>query len=92
MAAELIHERQWPSTPEEMDELAGVKGHRVPDRPETPGRSKVVWRLEKGVGITFEKHPYHVYAQEADRGAHWHLERPGKPRRRFLPGQEMPEC
>jgi hypothetical protein len=53
------HTHTWLSTPEEMDELLGLPGTRIPDTPSTPGRNKVVWQPSERVRITYEQHPYH---------------------------------
>ena len=79
----------WPATPDEMDRLLGFRGERIPDTQNTLGRNKVVWRTCGAIKITFEQHPYHVNAPTWHRGPHWHLDTPGKPHQRFLPGEPI---
>ena len=79
----------WPRTAQEMDELLGIKGVRVPDGPTTVGRGKVQWRPNEHTKITHEGHPYHVNAPEGHRLPHWHLDTPGAPHERYLPGDPI---
>jgi len=81
---------RWPHTPEEMDDFLGLQGERIPDTAGTPGRSKVVWKPSDTVKITYEQHPYHTTAPAYHRGPHWHLDTPGKPHVRYLPGEDIP--
>jgi hypothetical protein len=80
----------WPSTPEEMDDLLGFEGRRIPDTQNTPGRNKVVWNLSDDLRVTYEQHPYHPTAPDWHRGPHWHLDTPGKLHQRYLPGDVIP--
>jgi hypothetical protein len=73
-----------------MDEFLGVPGTRIPDGPMTPGRNKVVWKPNEKTKITFEQHPYHPDAPDSHRGPHWHLDTPGKPHQRYVPGDPIP--
>ena len=81
---------RWPTSPVEMDNLLGFPGTRIPDRLSTPGRNKVTWAPNQDTSITFEQHPYHPNAPEWHRGPHWHLDTPGAPHVRYLPGEPMP--
>jgi hypothetical protein len=82
--------RAWPKTAEEMDQLLGQQGTRIPDTPQTPGRGKVQWNPNGQTKITFEQHPYHPQAPEWHRGPHWHLDTPGQSHQRFVPGDPIP--
>jgi hypothetical protein len=42
-AAAKAESRIWPKTAEEMDDLLGFPGKRIPDGPMTPGRNKVTF-------------------------------------------------
>jgi RHS repeat-associated protein len=89
----LVHNqcaRTWPRTPEEMDELMGFEGRRIPDGPNTPGRNKVEWPSSDNVNVTYEQHPYHPDAPEWHRNPHWHMDTPGRPHSRHLPGEPLP--
>jgi hypothetical protein len=81
----------WPDTPEEMDQMLGVEGTRVPDGPNYPGRGKVIWKLGL-VTITHESHPYDppdaVIPGHSD--PHWHMDTPGKRHQRFCRGDKIP--
>jgi RHS repeat-associated protein len=80
----------WPAGPEGMDDFLGLPGDRIPDGPNTTGRGKVVWRPNQETTITFEQHPYHPNAPDWHSGPHWHLDTPGQPHQRYLPGQPIP--
>jgi hypothetical protein len=81
----------WPNTPEEMDELLGVEGKRVPDGPTTSGRGKVKWKPSDNLTITYEQHPYDLGAPDFHRLSHWHLSYPGQPHTRgACPGTPIP--
>jgi hypothetical protein len=62
----------------------------VPDGPTTPGRNKVTWEPNQNTQITFEQHPYHPDAPPEHTGPHWHLDTPGAPHQRYLPGDPIP--
>jgi hypothetical protein len=81
---------KWPNTPQEMDEFLGTGGRQIPDTPGTPGRNKVVWEPSTDVKITYEQHPYHPTAPDYHKEPHWHLDTPGKPHKRYLPGEDIP--
>lgn len=81
---------RWPATAAEMDELLGVRGTSIPDGPTTPGRGKIVWRPSDNIKITLEQHPYHPNSPPQHAGPHWHLDTPGKPHVRYLPGDPIP--
>ena len=81
---------RWPATAAEMDDFLGVQGTSIPDGPTTPGRGKVVWRPSDNVKITLEQHPYHPNSPPHHAGPHWHLDTPGKPHVRYLPGDPIP--
>ena len=81
---------RWPTSPVEMDNLLGFPGTRIPDRLSTPGTSKVTWQPNQNTSITFEQHPYHPNAPAWHQGPHWHLDTPGAPHGRYLPGDPMP--
>lgn len=80
----------WPSTADEMDDMLGVPGRKVPDGPTRPGRDKTVWRPSDNVKITRERHPYNPDAPDWHRDYHWHLDTPDNPHQRFLPGDDIP--
>jgi Pretoxin HINT domain len=80
----------WPKLASEMDEFLGVAGKKIPDGPMTPGRDKVVWTPNGSTKITLEQHPYHPNAPDWHRDSHWHLDTPGSPHQRYLPGDKMP--
>jgi RHS repeat-associated protein len=80
----------WPNTPEEMDDLLGVEGERIPNGATTPGRNKVEWKPSDNIMIVHEQHPYHSDAPEWHRGPHWHLDTPNAKHQRFLPGDPIP--
>jgi RHS repeat-associated protein len=80
----------WPSSVEEMNEILGVVGEKIPDLPSTPGRNKVVWNLSDNLKIIFEQHPYHIGAPELHAGPHWHISWPGSEHLRFISGDPMP--
>ncbi len=80
----------WPNTPEEMNDLLGVEGERIPDGATTPRRNKVEWKPSDNVTILHEQHPYHSDAPEWHRGPHWHLDTPNEKHKRFLPGDPIP--
>jgi hypothetical protein len=63
--------RLWPKTAEEMDNLLGMEGKRVPDGPTTPGRNKVTWQPSQHTKITLEQHPYDQGSPIAHAGPHW---------------------
>ncbi len=79
----------WPKTPKEMDALLNVKGRAIPDTATTPGRNKTVWDLGK-VKVTLEQHPYHPNAPSWHKDPHWHLDTPGNPHQRYVPGEPIP--
>jgi RHS repeat-associated protein len=82
----------WPDTPEEMDEMLGFEGTRIPDGPNYPGRGKVVWVLGPNFKIVYEAHPYSppgVFIP-GHSDPHWHLDTPGKPHQRFCRGDRIP--
>ncbi|WP_298363011.1 RHS repeat-associated core domain-containing protein [uncultured Bradyrhizobium sp.] len=80
----------WPSTPAEMEAGLGVPGRSIPDGPTTPGRGKIVWTPNEDTTITYEAHPYHPNAPAYHTDPHWHLDTPGAPHQRFLPGDPLP--
>jgi RHS repeat-associated protein len=80
----------WPKTPEEMDDFLGLPGTRKADGPNSPGRDKVEWKPSDNVKITYEQHPYHANAPDWHKGPHWHLDTPGAPHKRYLPGDPIP--
>lgn len=80
----------FPSSPEEMNQLMGFQGISVPDGPGTPGRSKIVWQPSANVKITYEQHPYHLTAPDWHRGPHYHVDTPGHPHERYVPGDPLP--
>lgn len=82
--------RTWPSTAGEMDELLKMPGKQVPDGPTTPGRGKIEWRPSDKIKIIFEQHPYHPNSPPKHSRPHWHLDTPGKPHIRYLPGDKIP--
>jgi RHS repeat-associated protein len=82
--------RAWPGSADEMDELLGFAGTRIPDGPMTAGRNKVVWEPSDHVRITYEQHPYDAQAPAWHRGPHWHLDTPKQPHKRWLPGEPIP--
>jgi hypothetical protein len=90
LRAAKMERRVWPKTGEEMDDFLGFPGARKPDGPMTPGRNKVEWRPNSHTRITYEQHPYHPDAPEWHRGPHWHLDTPGNPHQRYLPGDPIP--
>lgn len=73
-----------------MDDLLGFPGTKKPDGPTTPGRDKTVWQPNADTRITLERHPYDPDAPDWHRDYHWHLDTPGKPHQRFLPGDDIP--
>jgi RHS repeat-associated protein len=80
----------WPMTAQEMEEFLKVPGTKVPDLASTPGRNKVAWDLGNGMKIVYEEHPYHPGAPEFHKGPHWHLDTPGQPHVRYVPGEPIP--
>ena len=80
----------WPETAEEMDEMLGIEGTRVPDGPTTPGRNKVTWEPNAHTKITFEQHPYDQGAPDSHTGPHWHLDTPAGSHERYFPGEPIP--
>jgi RHS repeat-associated protein len=82
--------KRWPSSVDEMDGFLGFPGRRIPDTSITPGRNKHVWNPSENIEITFEQHPYHPTAPPPHKDPHWHLDIPGKPHQRFLPGDPIP--
>jgi hypothetical protein len=81
----------FPDIPEEMDELLGQEGKRIPDGPATPGREKVKWKLPDGATVTYEQHPYHEQAPDYHTAPHYHVDIPREtPHQRFLPGDDIP--
>lgn len=80
----------WPATPQEMDNMLGMTGTRIPDTAATLGRGKVVWKPNGQTKITFEQHPYHPTAPNWHQGPHYHLDTPGATHLRFLPGDPIP--
>jgi RHS repeat-associated protein len=80
----------FPNTPEEMDDLMGFDGTRIPDSPNTPGRNKVVWQPSGNMKITYEEHPYHPNAPDWHKGPHWHIDSPVEIHGRYLPGDPFP--
>ena len=92
----------FPKTAQEMDDLLGMKGTRVPDAPPgtpgaphgTPGRGKVTWQPSDKVKMTLEQHPYHTKAPAFHKGRHYHVEGPwtegSKHGQRFTPGDPIP--
>jgi hypothetical protein len=79
----------WPQTAKEMSAFLQVEGTPIPDTAATPGRSKTVWSLGP-VKITLEQHPYHPNAPAWHRDPHWHLDLPGNPHLRYVPGDPIP--
>lgn len=53
---------KFPNNADDMDNLLGFEGERIPDSLTTPGRNKVVWKTSDNVKITLEQHPYHPNA------------------------------
>lgn len=51
----LVHNqcRTWPNTLDEMDNMLGVLGDRIPDGSNTPGRCKVAWKPSDKVKIPY---------------------------------------
>jgi RHS repeat-associated protein len=88
-AAKAATRTAWPKTAAEMSKFLKVEGKAIPDTLNTPGRNKTVWELGKSK-ITLEQHPYHPNAPTWHRGPHWHLDTPGSPHQRFLPGDPIP--
>jgi hypothetical protein len=99
----LVHNQcgKFPDTPEQMDDLLGFPGNRLPDvNPQTgqplPGRNRVDWDITTPGGrmrITYEAHPYHPNAPDYHRLPHWHVDWPGRPagpHPRFSPGDMFP--
>lgn len=99
----LVHNQcgQFPDTPEQMDDILGFPGNRLPDvNPQTgqplPGRNRVDWDITTPNGklrITYEQHPYHTNAPDFHRLPHWHVDWPGRPQGphpRFSPGDQFP--
>jgi RHS repeat-associated protein len=84
------HVPRWPRTPQEMSTFLLTPGNRIPDTPITVGRNKWQWQPNSSTTITFEQHPYHPSAPTYHRGPHWHLDTPGVPHQRYLPGEPMP--
>jgi RHS repeat-associated protein len=89
-AAERVAARVWPKTAKGMDEALGFPGTRVPDGPFTPGRGKVQWTPNSDTTITYERHPYHPDGPDWHRNPHWHLDTPGNPHQRYMPGDPFP--
>jgi RHS repeat-associated protein len=81
---------EFPHTPEEMDKQMGFEGERIPDRPDTPGRNKVVWKPTDGVKITYEQHPYHPTAPANHTEPHWHVDSPVETHGRYSIGDPLP--
>jgi len=79
----------WPKTAEEMSAFLKVEGKAIPDTLSTPGRNKTVWELGESK-ITIEQHPYHPEAPDWHTDPHWHLDIPGNPRQRYVPGERIP--
>jgi RHS repeat-associated protein len=79
----------WPNTAQEMNALLGVEGKAIPDKLHTPGRDKTVWELGP-TKITLEQHPYDANAPDWHKNPHWHLDTPGNPHKRYLPGDPIP--
>jgi RHS repeat-associated protein len=82
--------KTWPKTAKEMDDLLGMEGRRIPDRPDTPGRDKVIWQPSDSVKITYEQHPYHPNAPAFHTDPHYHLDTPGRKHATYLPGEPIP--
>jgi hypothetical protein len=80
----------WPDSAEGMDQLLGQEGDRIPDGPNTPGRNKVTWQPNGNTKITSEQHPYDEGAPDWHTGPHWHLDTPGAPHVRYMPGDPIP--
>jgi hypothetical protein len=79
----------WPKTAQEMNAFLKVEGKAIPDTLTTPGRNKTVWELGPNK-ITLEQHPYHPNAPTWHKDPHWHLDTPGSPHQRFVPGDPIP--
>jgi hypothetical protein len=79
----------WPNTAQEMNAFLKVEGKAIPDTLMTQGRNKTVWELGPNK-ITLEQHPYHPNAPTWHKDPHWHLDTPGNPHQRFLPGDPIP--
>ena len=73
-----------------MDELLNMEGTRIPDTAQTFGRNKTIWQPSDRIRITFEQHPYDIGAPDSHVKPHWHIDLPGSPHQRFLPGEPIP--
>ena len=80
----------WPKTAEGMDDFLGMSGSRVPDTARTPGRNQVIWKTSDNVTITMERHPYHADSPAFHSDYHYHVDTPGHPHVRYLPGDPIP--
>ena len=86
---------QWPDNPNDMDDLLGQQGERVPDGPNYPGRNKVIWNLANGVQLRFEAHPYFgPGAGPQEINPHWQIRVPGRRGTdpKYFPGDKIPGC
>lgn len=91
---------KFPRIAEEMDELMGFRGTRLPDvnagtGAPLPGRGRVDWDIMTPQGrmrITYEAHPYHPTAPDFHKLPHYHVDIPGTPyhHARFSPGDPIP--
>ena len=52
--------------------------------------TKVVWEPNSNTKITYEQHPYHPNAPDWHRDPHYHIDTPGSPHKRYVPGEDMP--
>jgi RHS repeat-associated protein len=80
----------WPKRGSDMNDFLGMPGINIPDGTMYPGRGKTVWNPSPGTRITLERHPYHPDGPDWHKDWHWHLDTPGKPHQRFLPGDSIP--
>ncbi len=81
---------RFPFNPVMLNRILRVLGKPVPDAPNTPGRGKIVWSLPNGKSVTYEQHPYHPDAPAWHRDPHYHVDTPGIPHARYLPGNKLP--
>jgi hypothetical protein len=69
--------RLWPGTPEEMDHILGMRGLRIPDSEQTPGRNRVLWKLDRNLKLKYEQHPYDISENAGGTfhlHPHWHID------------------
>ena len=81
---------KFPTKSQELDDILGVPGVKVPDGPLTPGIDKTKWKLPTGNVVTHEKHPYDVGAPDFHTQEHYHVDGPGYSHPRFSPGNPIP--